>query len=260
LGDYNNLIKLLNSNTDAYFLTFDKSNRFNILAVLTPNVSASQRSQYDEYKKSNEFYAKTLDVIQRSNRSDPIITSTCLNNMSENFQRLADYQKSIELLSKSMQVPQGDAATASLMTADQYSRLAENLQYLDEHEKSVEFARKALSVYAKFSSEDNDRLSSMGEAHSYRNIGVSQIQLGNKKAAIDGLEKAVQVYRTKVYSSGGSSSGSGVDGESQPCVADACHHLGVAYQMPPKPDLKKSLEQFRKGDIYLFFTLAFYLS
>ncbi len=231
---------MLNSSTDAYFLTFDKSNRFNILAVLSANVCAPQRS-LDEYKKSNELYAKTLDVIQRRNRSDPTVT-TCLNKMSENFQRLTDYLKSNELLSKSMQL-QGDAA-ASLTTADQYSRLAENLQYLDEHEKSVEFARKALSVYAKFSSEDADRLSSIGEAHSYRNIGVSQIQLGNKKAAIEGLEKAVQVYKTKVYPSGG-----GIDGESQPCVADACHHLGVAYQMPPKPDFKKSLEQLRKGDI-----------
>ena len=232
LGDFNNLIKFLNKATDAYFLSFDKTNRFNILAVLNSNINRLA----DDYNKSNEFYSKSLDVFQRKpNRNNDAMISTCLNNMSLNFQRLADYQKSNDLLGKSMQIM---TSGGDMGLADQFSRIADNYQHLDEHEKCVEFAQKALNSYSKLS---NERASRMGEAFTLRNIGYSQIELNNKKAAVEALEKSLQIYKTHVYPSANGLA------ESQPCVADTCHYLGVAYQMPPKPDYKKSLEQFRRG-------------
>ena len=76
----------------------------------------------------------------------------------------------------------------------------------------------------------------MGEAASLRNIGYSQIQLANKKAAVESLEKSLGVYK-KIYAAD----------NKQPCVGDTLHYLGVALQMPPKADLKRSLEHLKRA-------------
>ena len=61
----------------------------------------------NEYKKSNDYYTKSLDVLNRksSNLNEKTI-STCLSKMSLNYQRLAEYQKSNECINKALKLNQ----------------------------------------------------------------------------------------------------------------------------------------------------------
>jgi tetratricopeptide (TPR) repeat protein len=171
-----------------------------------------------DYKKSIDFYEKSLELYTTKKTDKIFMIIDILNSIGFAYFNLKNYTKSLEYLNRSLthrlEIYQSYEDSGIAMTLNNIGMVK---NHLNENKEALETFNKSLSIIKKIYSEDN-----MNVANIYNNIGMVFCDFGDYKEALNYLEKALTIKQSKNNKS--------------LTVANTLNNIGIVYSLSEQDD------------------------
>lgn len=208
-------------------LSENESENSSINKVETFYNKAIWKTKLGEYKKSMDYFFKTVDELkQMSGEEQSLDIAKCWNIIGDNYLKMNQFDKAFKYLNKSLEIKKN--ISDDLELAETYQSLSNYYDAIDDVQRSYDFKYLVFNIRLKLLGENNSLT-----ADSINNLAICLMKLKDSENA--------EKYFLRSFKIRQQLSANKPNKE----LADSFFNLGIVYGKIE--NLEKSLENFKKA-------------